>query len=212
MTSQRTRVRLVERLKQQGIEDTSVLEAMKSLPRHIFVDEALAHRAYEDSALPIGFGQTISQPFVVALMTQALLAGEKVQRVLEIGTGSGYQSAVLAKLVRRVYSVERIKGLIDRAKDRLAALGIRNVLIKYDDGTGGWPQQGPFDAIIVTAAPEQVPQDLLDQLDDGGRLVVPVGNGDVQELRVIEKRGDKFVETILEYVRFVPLLRGMQPS
>ena len=212
MTSQRTRVRLVERLKQQGIEDTSVLEAMKSLPRHIFVDEALAHRAYEDSALPIGFGQTISQPFVVALMTQALLAGEKVQRVLEIGTGSGYQSAVLAKLVRRVYSVERIKGLIDRAKDRLAALGIRNVLIKYDDGTVGWPQQGPFDAIIVTAAPEQVPQDLLDQLDDGGRLVVPVGNGDVQELRVIEKRGDEFVETILEYVRFVPLLRGMQPS
>ena len=212
MTSRRTRVRLVERLKQQGIEDTSVLEAMKSLPRHIFVDEALAHRAYEDSALPIGFGQTISQPFVVALMTQALLAGEKVQRVLEIGTGSGYQSAVLAKLVRRVYSVERIKGLIDRAKDRLAALGIRNVLIKYDDGTVGWPQQGPFDAIIVTAAPEQVPQDLLDQLDDGGRLVVPVGNGDVQELRVIEKRGDKFVETILEYVRFVPLLRGMQPS
>ena len=212
MTSQRTRVRLVERLKQQGIEDTSVLEAMKSLPRHIFVDEALAHRAYEDSALPIGFGQTISQPFVVALMTQALLAGEKVQRVLEIGTGSGYQSAVLVKLVRRVYSVERIKGLIDRAKDRLAALGIRNVLIKYDDGTVGWPQQGPFDAIIVTAAPEQVPQDLLDQLDDGGRLVVPVGNGDVQELRVIEKRGDEFVETILEYVRFVPLLRGMQPS
>ena len=212
MTSQRTRVRLVERLKQQGIEDPKVLEAIKSVPRHIFVDEALAHRSYEDSSLPIGFGQTISQPFVVALMTQALLAGEKVQRVLEIGTGSGYQTAVLSKLVRRVYSVERVKGLIDRAKDRLAALSMRNVLIKYDDGTMGWPQQGPFDAIIVTAAPEQVPTELLDQLDDGGRLVVPVGSGDVQELRCIEKQGEDFEETILEYVRFVPLLRGMQPS
>ncbi len=217
MTSQRTRVRLVERLKGQGIEDNNVLEAIKTVPRHIFVDEALSHRAYEDSSLPIGFGQTISQPFVVALMTQALFAGEraageKVQRVLEIGTGSGYQTAVLSKLVRRVYSVERIKGLIDRAKDRLAALSMRNVLIKYDDGTVGWPQQGPFDAIIVTAAPEQVPQELLDQLDDGGRLVVPVGGGDVQELRVIERQGEKFEETILEYVRFVPLLRGMQPT
>jgi len=215
MTSQRTRVRLVERLKQQGIEDANVLEAIRNVPRHIFVDEALAHRAYEDSSLPIGFGQTISQPFVVALMTQALLAGgadKKPQRVLEIGTGSGYQTAVLAKLVRRVYSVERIKGLIDRAKDRLTALSLRNVLIKYDDGTVGWPQQGPFDAIIVTAAPEQVPRDLLDQLEDGGRLVVPVGNGDVQELRVIEKQGEEFAESVLEYVRFVPLLRGMQPS
>jgi len=212
MTSQRTRVRLVERLKQQGIEDRDVLEAIKTVPRHIFVDEALAHRAYEDSSLPIGFGQTISQPFVVALMTQALLAGKKVQRVLEIGTGSGYQTAVLSKLVRRVYSVERIKGLIDRAKDRLSALSMRNVLIKYDDGTVGWPQQGPFDAIIVTAAPEQVPQELLEQLDDGGRLVVPVGGGDVQELRCIERQGDEFDQTVLEYVRFVPLLRGMQSS
>ena len=162
MTSPRTRARLVERLKHQGIKDAEVLGAINSVPRHIFVDEALAHRSYEDSSLPIGFGQTISQPFVVALMTQTLLAGSKAQRVLEIGTGSGYQSAVLATLVRRVYSVERIKGLIERAKERLAALNLRNVLIKYDDGNMGWPQQGPFDAIIVTAAAEQVPQELLD--------------------------------------------------
>ena len=211
MTSPRTRARLVERLKQQGIEDTKVLAAINSVPRHIFVDEALAHRSYEDSSLPIGFGQTISQPFVVALMTQTLLAGSKAQRVLEIGTGSGYQSAVLATLVRRVYSVERIKGLIERAKERLAALNLRNVLIKYDDGNMGWPQQGPFDAVIVTAAAEQVPQELLDQLEDGGRLVVPVGESDVQELRVIERKGCDFEETVLEYVRFVPLLKGMQP-
>lgn len=211
MTSARTRARMVERLKQQGIQNLDVLDAIKAIPRHIFVDEALAHRAYEDSSLPIGFGQTISQPFVVALMTQTLLAGNPLQRVLEVGTGSGYQSAVLASLVRRVYSVERIKGLIDRAKDRLSALKLRNVLIKYDDGTMGWPQQGPFDAIIVTAAPERVPEELLEQLDDGGRLVIPVGGGEVQELRVIERNGSDFNETILEYVRFVPLLRGMQP-
>lgn len=210
MTSARTRSRMVDRLKQNGITNMDVLDAMKSVPRHIFVDEALAHRAYEDSSLPIGFGQTISQPFVVALMTQTLLETTP-QRVLEIGTGSGYQSAVLASLVRRVYSVERIKGLIDRAKDRLAALKLRNVLIKYDDGNMGWPQQGPFDAIIVTAAPERVPEELLGQLEDGGRLIIPVGNGDVQELRVIEKNGKEFSETVVEYVRFVPLLRGMQP-
>ncbi len=210
MTSARTRARMIDRLKQNGIANMDVLDAMKSIPRHIFVDEALAHRAYEDSSLPIGFGQTISQPYVVALMTQTVLEAAP-QRVLEIGTGSGYQSAVLASLVRRVYSVERIKGLIDRAKDRLSALKLRNVLIKYDDGNMGWPQQGPFDAIIVTAAPERVPEELLGQLDEGGRLVIPVGNGDVQELRVIEKNGKEFNETVVEYVRFVPLLRGMQP-
>ena len=210
MTSARTRARLVDRLKQQGIEDPRVLETMKAIPRHIFVDEALAHRAYEDSALPIGFGQTISQPFVVALMTQTLLQ-QPLQRVLEIGTGSGYQTAILASLVRRVYSVERVKGLIDRARERLSALKLRNVLIKYDDGNLGWPQQGPFDAIIVTAAPEHVPQQLLEQLDEGGRLVIPVGSGDVQELRVIERTGDDYAESVVEYVRFVPLLRGTQP-
>ena len=210
MTSARTRARLIERLKQQGIDNADVLAAMKSIPRHIFVDEALAHRAYEDSSLPIGFGQTISQPFVVALMTQTLLAGGNVQRVLEIGTGSGYQTALLATLVRRVFSVERIEGLIDRAKDRLTALKLRNVLIKYDDGNTGWSQQGPFDAIMVTAAPDEVPKELLEQLDDGGRLVIPVGSGDVQELRVIERTGEDFAEQVLEYVRFVPLLRGRQ--
>lgn len=210
MTSARTRARMVERLKESGIVNMDVLDAIKTVPRHIFVDEALAHRAYEDSSLPIGFGQTISQPFVVALMTQTILETAP-QRVLEIGTGSGYQSAILAQLVRRVYSVERIKGLINRAKERLAALKMRNVLIKYDDGNMGWPQQGPFDAIIVTAAPERVPEELLEQLDDGGRLVIPVGTGDIQELRVIERNGTEFNETVVEYVRFVPLLRGMQP-
>jgi len=210
MTSARTRARMVERLKDNGIVNMDVLDTIRSVPRHIFVDEALAHRAYEDSSLPIGFGQTISQPFVVALMTQTILETAP-QRVLEIGTGSGYQSAVLASLVRRVYSVERIKGLIERAKERLSALKMRNVLIKYDDGTLGWPQQGPFDAIIVTAAPERVPAELLEQLDEGGRLVIPVGAGEVQELRVIERTGQEFNETVVEYVRFVPLLRGMQP-
>ena len=210
MTSQRTRKRMVERLRQQGIHDEDVLDAISLLPRHIFVDEALAHRAYEDTALPIGFGQTLSQPFVVALMTQTLLE-RPVQRVLEIGTGSGYQSAVLAHLIRRVYSVERIKGLIERAEARLKALGKRNVRIKYDDGNLGWPQQGPFDAIIVTAAPERVPAELLAQLEDGGRLVIPVGAGDLQELRVIDREGEAFNERTLEYVRFVPLCRGTQP-
>ncbi len=210
MTSARTRARMVERLKEHGIVNMDVLDAIRSVPRHIFVDEALAHRAYEDSSLPIGFGQTISQPFVVALMTQTILESAP-QRVLEIGTGSGYQSAVLAALVRRVYSVERIKGLIERAQERLSALKMRNVRIKYDDGTLGWPQQGPFDAIIVTAAPERVPTELLEQLDEGGRLVIPVGTGEVQELRVIERAGKEFNETVVEYVRFVPLLRGMQP-
>ena len=210
MTSARTRARLVERLREQGIRDEAVLEAIGTLPRHIFIDEALAHRAYEDTALPIGFAQTISQPFVVALMTQTLLAAPKVQRVLEIGTGSGYQSAVLASLVRRVYSVERIKGLIDRAQQRLQALRRRNVLIKYDDGNLGWPEQAPFDAIIVTAAPAAVPGALLEQLADGGRMVLPVGAGDRQELRVIDRDGDEFNEHRLDDVRFVPLCRGLQ--
>lgn len=210
MTSARTRARLVERLRQQGIHDEAVLAAIGALPRHIFIDEALAHRAYEDTALPIGFAQTISQPYVVALMTQTLLAAPGVQRVLEIGTGSGYQSAVLASLVRRVYSVERIKGLIDRAQARLKALRRRNVLIKYDDGNLGWPEQAPFDAILVTAAPAAVPDELLTQLADGGRMVLPVGAGELQELRVIDRDGDAFNEHTLDYVRFVPLCRGLQ--
>jgi len=210
MTSARTRARLVERLRQQGITDEAVLETLGTLPRHIFIDEALAHRAYEDTALPIGFAQTISQPFVVALMTQTLLAIPNVQRVLEIGTGSGYQSAVLASLVRRVYSVERVQGLIDRARARLKALRRRNVLIKYDDGNLGWPEQAPFDAILVTAAPPSVPDALLAQLADGGRMVVPVGSGDLQELRVIDRDGDAFNEQTLDHVRFVPLCRGLQ--
>lgn len=210
MTSARTRARLVERLRQQGIHDEAVLAAIGALPRHIFIDEALAHRAYEDTALPIGFAQTISQPYVVALMTQTLLAAPGVQRVLEIGTGSGYQSAVLANLVRRVYSVERVKGLIERAQSRLKALRRRNVLIKYDDGNLGWPEQAPFDAILVTAAPAAVPDALRDQLADGGRMVLPVGAGDLQELRVIDRDGDAFSEQTLDYVRFVPLCKGLQ--
>jgi protein-L-isoaspartate(D-aspartate) O-methyltransferase len=207
MTSQRTRDRLVKRLRDHGINDERVLDVIGAVPRHIFIDEAMAHRAYEDTALPIGHGQTISQPFIVALMTQALLNRPRV-RVLEIGTGSGYQTAVLAALVKRVYTVERIAPLIERARDRFRALKMRNVRVKYDDGNLGWPEQGPFDGVIVTAAARSVPEALLAQLDMDGRLVIPVGDDSVQELKVIDRTEDGLRESSLEYVRFVPLLRG----
>jgi len=179
------------------------------VPRHIFIDEALAHRAYEDTALPIGHGQTISQPFIVALMTQTLLNVPRA-RVLEIGTGSGYQTAVLAALVERVYTVERIAPLLDRARDRFRALKLRNVRTKYDDGNMGWADQGPFDGIIVTAAARTVPDALIEQLAPGGRLVIPVGDDRTQELKVIDRGDDGIRQESLEYVRFVPLLRGTQ--
>jgi protein-L-isoaspartate(D-aspartate) O-methyltransferase len=207
MTSQRTRDRLVKRLRDQGITDQRVLDVIGATPRHIFIDEALAHRAYEDTALPIGHGQTISQPFIVALMTQALLNRPR-ERVLEIGTGSGYQAAVLAGLVKRVYSVERIAPLLERARERFRALHLRNIRLKYDDGNMGWPEQGPFDGIIVTAAAHSVPAALIAQLAVGGRLVIPVGDDTAQQLKVFDNTTDGFREESLEYVRFVPLLRG----
>jgi protein-L-isoaspartate(D-aspartate) O-methyltransferase len=207
MTSQRTRDRLVQRLREHGIADERVLAVIGEVPRHIFIDEALSTRAYEDTALPIGHGQTISQPFIVALMTKTLLNKPR-ERVLEIGTGSGYQTAILAALVKRVFTVERIAPLIERARERFRALKLRNVRVKYDDGNLGWPDQGPFDGIIVTAAARSVPEALLGQLAVGGRLVIPVGDDRTQELKVIDRTEEGIHEESLEYVRFVPLLRG----
>ena len=212
MTSQRTRDRLVRRLREQGISDELILSALSSVPRHIFVDEALAHRAYEDSALPIGHGQTISQPFVVALMTQTLLDQPR-PRILEVGTGSGYQSAVLANLpglVSKVYTIERLVPLLDRAQERLQAMRCYNVRYRHGDGYLGWPEDAPFDGIVVTAAPRAVPQVLLDQLVPGGRMVVPVGGDEIQELQVYDRTEDGFSMQTVEYVRFVPLLKGVR--
>src|SRR5690554_11947 len=180
MTSRRTRLRLVQRLREAGIESDRVLEIIGQVPRHIFLDEALSHRAYEDTSLPIGYGQTLSQPYIVARMTELLLA-HKPSRVLELGTGSGYQTAVLARLFDEIYSVERIKPLQDRARERLRQLNIRNVLLKHADGGMGWPDRGPFDGIIVTAAPIEIPAELLAQLADGGVLIAPVGEEDRSE-------------------------------
>ena len=216
MTSQRTRDRLVARLRRAGIENSRVLDAIASVPRHIFVDEALAHRAYEDTALPIGHGQTISQPYVVAAMTAAVLDGlpaasEAPRRVLEIGTGSGYQTAIMASLVERVYSLERIGALLQRARDRLRALGLRNVFFKHADGNLGWADAGPFDAALVTAGATHVPEALMEQLADGAPLVIPVGHGDLQTLKALERTGDAWRQRTIEQVRFVPLLSGVRP-
>lgn len=215
MTSQRTRNRLIKRLRYAGIADDRVLEAIATVPRHIFVDEALAHRAYEDNALPIGHGQTISQPYIVAAMTAALLAGirpvgKQPRRVLEIGTGSGYQTAILAGFVERVYSVERIGALLYRARERLRELDIRNVYLKHADGNLGWPDAGPFDAALVTAGATRVPDALMEQLVDGAPLVIPVGQGDFQQLRVFKRNGDAWRSNTLQDVRFVPLLPGVR--
>jgi len=208
MTSQRTRDRLIKRLKEQGIESTEVLSVMKELPRHLFVDEALASRAYEDTALPIGHGQTISQPFIVAKMTEILLQGLPKNKVLEVGTGSGYQTAVLSRLVARVFSVERISPLQNQARERFYQLKFNNIKLKHSDGSWGWEDNAPYDGIIVTCAPEEVPQELLKQLAPGGRLVIPVGGSSGQSLRVIDRNGNTFEETELDAVSFVPLLSG----
>ncbi|KES00491.1 protein-L-isoaspartate O-methyltransferase [Ectopseudomonas mendocina] len=208
MTSQRTRERLIQRLYEEGLSNARVLEVIRRTPRHLFVDEALAHRAYEDTALPIGHNQTISQPYMVGRMTELLLAAGPLDKVLEIGTGSGYQTAVLAQLVERVFSVERIQVLQDRAKERLAELKLRNVVFRWGDGWEGWNALGPYNGIIVTAAAAQVPQALLDQLAPGGRLVIPVGSGDVQQLLLIVREEDGFSRHVLDAVRFVPLLNG----
>jgi protein-L-isoaspartate(D-aspartate) O-methyltransferase len=207
MTSQRTRDRLIQRLREEGIRDERVLDAMRNVPRHLFVDEALASRAYEDTALPIGQGQTISQPYIVALMTQVLLAGGRLKKVLEVGTGSGYQTAVLAQLVDEIFSVERIEPLMKLARKRLRELGCRNVQIKLSDGSWGWKEHAPYDGIIVTAAPAEVPPALLEQLAPGGRLVIPVGGPAMQELRLVQYTDKGLTQERLELVNFVPLVR-----
>ncbi len=208
MTSQRTRERLIQRLYEEGLSNAQVLETIRRTPRHLFVDEALAHRAYEDTALPIGNNQTISQPYMVARMSELLLAAGPLDKVLEIGTGSGYQTAILAQLVERVFSVERIQSLQDKAKERLVQLNLRNVVFRWGDGWEGWNALGPYNGIIVTAAAANVPQALLDQLAPGGRLVIPVGAGDVQELLLIVREEHGFSRHVLDAVRFVPLLNG----
>lgn len=208
MTSQRTRERLLGRLIDQGIGSMEVLDVIRSTPRHIFLDEALSHRAYEDVALPIGYNQTISQPYVVAKMTEALLRSGSLDKVLEIGTGSGYQTAVIAQLAKSVYTIERIRPLMERAKKNLKMLGLRNIDFMHGDGSAGWDKYGPYDAILTTAAPQQIPRELLQQLADGGRLVIPVGGDSQQELRLITRNGQEFETAILESVRFVPLLIG----
>ena len=209
MTSQRTRERLLGRLIDQGISSLEVLDVMRSTPRHIFLDEALSHRAYEDVALPIGHNQTISQPYIVARMTEAIVTSGPLETVLEIGTGCGYQTAIIAQLAKRVYTVERIKPLLNKAKANIRTLRLRNTDFKHDDGSLGWEQKAPFDAIITTAAPQEIPNELLQQLNpEGGRLVIPVGGDDRQELKLITRNGDDFSESFLDAVRFVPLLIG----
>ena len=208
MTSQRTRERLIQRLYDVGLSNPQVLEVIRRTPRHLFVDEALSHRAYEDTALPIGNNQTISQPYMVGRMTELLLANGPLDKVLEIGTGSGYQTAVLAQLVERVFSVERIQSLQERAKEQLAELNLRNVVYRWGDGWDGWNALAPYNGIIVTAGASEVPQALLDQLAVGGRLVIPVGEGNDQQLLLIVREVHGFVRHALEGARFVPLLSG----
>ncbi len=207
MTSQRTRERLITRLRDQGIRDAATLDALAAVPRHLFVDEALATRAYEDTALPIGHGQTISQPYIVARMTAALRTSGPLERVLEIGTGSGYQAAVLARLAQQVYTIERVGALARSARQRFAALRLGNVQVRHGDGSHGWPEKGPFDAIIVTAAARAVPPVLFAQLQEGGRLVIPVGD-EGQELTLYRRQGTTIAYERLESANFVPLLPG----
>ena len=208
MTSARTRDRLVERLRRHGIRSEAVLNQIRNVPRHLFVDEALASRAYEDTALPIGLGQTISQPFVVARMTEALLDGFEGESVLEIGTGCGYQTAVLAPLVKKIFTVERIPELLKKTRQRLRELDIYNVQYRRGDGWEGWPKYAPYDGIIVTAAAPTLPEKLLEQLAPGGRMIIPVGQHGYQILTLVTRMDDHFEEVSLDAVSFVPLVPG----
>lgn len=217
MTSQRTRARMIERLREKGIGDPRVLAAMAAVPRHVFVDEALASRAYEDTALPIGFGQTISQPYIVARMIEALLvplrpgaSGRELGKVLEVGTGCGYQAAVLAQIAREVYSVERIRALLEKARINLVGLKLTNLRLAHGDGGEGLEKAAPFDSIIVAAAAPRVPERLIQQLAPGGRMILPVRDhaGDAQRLLLMERRGREVVESELDAVRFVPMEIG----
>jgi len=209
MTSQGTRDRLVQRLRDDGIKDERVLKAMATIPRHVFVDEALSSRAYEDSALPIGQSQTISQPWVVAQMTQVLMDGGSPEKVLEIGTGSGYQAAILAGLVPQVFTVERIEKLLKLARRRFHRLRLKNIYTRHADGHLGWPSQAPFDGIVVTAAGAEIPPELLQQLKVGGILVIPVERQGAQRLLSIRRTETGFEEKDLGGVIFVPLLSGL---
>ena len=208
MTSQRTRDRLIAALREMGIESGAVLDVMRSIPRHLFVDEALATRAYENVPLPIGYNQTISQPYIVARMTEALVSGRQLNNVLEIGAGCGYQSAVIAQFAKQVYSVERINGLLTQARERFRRLGYHNIRARHGDGNGGWPEQAPFDGIIVAAAPLGVPEALLDQLAMAGRLIIPVGAPDEQKLLSVTRAEDGFKYEHIAAVSFVPMLGG----
>lgn len=207
MTSQRTRERLVQRLEDKGINDSRVLAAIRLVPRHLFVDEALSSRAYEDTALPIGSGQTISQPYVVARMTEALLSNSP-HKVLEVGTGCGYQTAILTSLGLEVYTIERIRALHDKARRTLGEIRLAPTRMRHGDGYEGWKSEAPFDAILVTAAPPTVPEALLQQLADGGHLIIPVGEGAGQELLQITRQGEEFTSHLLDMVTFVPMLGG----
>ena len=211
MTSERTRERLVNGLRREGIRDERVLEVMRTIPRHLFIEEALASRAYENTALPIGRGQTISQPYIVARMTEALLEGRELDRVLEVGTGSGYQAAVLSPLVRRVYTVERIALLLEQARVRFRQLRLRNIHPRLADGSMGLPECGPYDGIMVTAAPEGIPRQLVEQLRPGARMVLPVGGRDGQALVRVTRTARGYDTELLEPVNFVPLLGGVEP-
>jgi len=212
MTSQRTRERLIQRLMDQGITRFEVLEAIRSVPRHLFVDEALAHRSYEDTALPIGYGQTLSQPYVVARMSELALAQGRPKKVLELGSGSGYQTAILASLVDEICAIERIKPLLERARKQLRALRVRNVRLRHGDGLEGWASEAPFDLILGAAAPEHLPTQLLEQLAPGGRLILPVG-GERQQLMMVtatpEGYVEEVIEEVIEEVNFVPMVRGV---
>ena len=208
MTSDRTRKRLLTRLGSDGIHLQSVLQAIEAVPRHLFVDEALASRAYEDVALPIGHGQTISQPFVVALMTQALIEEEHPTRVLEIGTGCGYQTAILACLIDEVFTIERVRELHRQSRDRLYDIGLRNIKFRHGDGFAGWAENAPYDAILAAAAPTKIPETLLGQLAVGGRMILPVGERKQQKLLKIVRTPDGYERQDLETVRFVPLVEG----
>ena len=209
MTSQRSRDRLVSQLRDMGIESERVLAAIRSTPRHIFVDEALASRAYDNTALPIGHNQTISQPYIVARMTQALLEVEDLDKVLEVGTGCGYQTAILAQFARQVYSIERIETLLANARERFNTLNYRNIKAKYGDGNEGWPADAPFQGILVSAAPANLPDVLLQQLAIGGRMIIPIGHIGEQKLLSIVRTEDGFAEKNLDCVSFVPMLKGM---
>ena len=209
MTSQRSRDRLVGQLRDMGIQSERVLASIRSTPRHIFIDEALASRAYDNTALPIGHNQTISQPYIVARMTEALVEFEDPDKVLEVGTGCGYQTAILAQFARQVYSVERIKALLDSARERLHALNYRNVKARYADGGDGWPENAPYQGILVAAAPVEIPQTLLQQLAPGGRMIIPIGSSGEQKLLSVTRTEDGFAEKFLDGVSFVPMRDGM---